>query len=159
VRAAPRLLALGLILAASQATAAGKKAEKDKPAKIVVKFKADKVVLGPDLKSATLTGHVRVTVGDVKITCKKLSLAYGGGKQVASFEARGKVKLVMKDLEAFAEELDYDAKARHVVMRGSCRVKSKSVDLTGEKISLALDTRKISIDKAAGTIDMGNQTF
>ena len=155
MRAALRLAVLGLALAGPQA-AAGEKAKKEKPAKIVVKFKADKVVLGPDLKSATLTGHVNVTVGDVKITCKKLSLAYGGGKQVASFEARGKVKLVMKDLEAFADELDYDAKARNVVMRGGCRVRSKSVDLTGERISLELDTRKISIDKAAGTIDMGN---
>lgn len=133
--------------------------KKDKPAKIVVKFKADKVVLGPDLKSATLTGNVRVQVGDVKITCKKLLLAYGGGKQVASFEARGKVKLEMADLAATAEELDYDAKARKVTMRGSCRVRSKSVDLTGESISLELDTRRISIDKAAGTIDIGNQTF
>ncbi len=159
MRAALRLATLGLVLAGPHALAAKDKAEKDKPAKIVVKFKADKVVLGPDLKSATLTGHVRVTVGDVQITCNKLSLAYGGGKQVASFEARGKVKLVMQDLEAFSEELDYDAKKRHVVMRGGCRVKSKSVDLTGEKISLELDTRKISIDMAAGTIDMGNQTF
>jgi len=159
VSAALRLAALGLVLAASHASAGKEKVEKDKPAKIVVKFKADKVVLGPDLRSATLTGHVRVTVGDVQITCKKLSLAYGGGKQVASFKARGKVKLVLQDLEAFADELDYDAKARKVVMRGSCRVKSKSVNLTGEKISLELDTRKIAIDKAAGTIDMGNQTF
>jgi len=157
MRAAPSILALGLLLAGPQASASGQEDGKDKPAKIVVKFKADKVVLGPDLKSATLTGHVRVTVGDVQITCKKLSLAYGGAKQVASFEARGKVKLVMKDLEAFAEELDYDAKARHVIMRGGCRVKSKSVDLTGEKISLELDSRKISIDKAAGTIDMGDK--
>ncbi len=157
MRAALRLAVLGLVLAGPHALAQKDKAAKEKPAKIVVKFKADKVVLGPDLKSATLTGHVRVTVGDVQITCKKLSLAYGGGKQVASFEARGKVKLAMQDLEAFAEELDYDAKARHVVMRGGCRVKSKNVDLTGEKISLELDTRKISIDKAAGTIDMGDQ--
>lgn len=151
------LLVAAWLACAVPASAGDTKAQK--PAKIIVKFKADKVVLGPNLKSATLTGHVRVTVGDVKITCKKLSLAYGGGKQVASFEARGKVKLVMADLEATASELDYDAKAKKAVMRGDCRVKSKSVDLTGEKISLELDTRRISIDKASGTIDMGNQTF
>jgi lipopolysaccharide transport protein LptA len=156
VRATARILVVAASVAALPALAAG---PDEKPAKVVVRFKADKVVLGPDLGSATLTGHVKVNVGDVTITCKKLLIAYGGGKQVASFEARGKVRLVMEDLEATAAELDYDAEARTAVMRGGCTVKGRNVALTGETITLELDTRKISIDKASGTIDIAGQKF
>lgn len=159
-----RSRATGIAIAAAAVAlaslpASGQDTEKDKPQKIVVKFTADKVVLGADLKTAKLSGHVKVTIGEVSISCDKVALAYSGGKQVASFAARGKVRLVMADIEATGDELDYDALERSVVMRGSCRVRSKSVDLSGASISLDLDTRAVSIEKASGTIDIGGQTF
>jgi len=153
-----RLLAVLLALVPAVAVAADPPAEAPKK-KIVVKFKADKMVLGPNLKTATLTGHVKVTVGDVSISCKKLTLAYAPGKQVASFEACGKVQLAMGDLSATADELDYDAAARSVVLRGKCKVTSKNAELSGTRIGIDLDTRRITIDEASGTIDMQGQTF
>lgn len=149
---------LGILLVACIPALALAEGEPPKK-KLIVKFKADKMVLGSDLKTAVLTGHVKVTVSDVTITCKKLQLSYGKGKKVASFLARGKVKLVMGDLEATADRLEYDASTREALLEDNCQVQSKSVKLSGETIFIQLDTRKISIQKARGSIDIGNETF
>jgi lipopolysaccharide transport protein LptA len=151
-----------LWLGASLSLAAGAGAEEpagEGETKIVIRFRADKMVLGPDMKTATLTGHVKVTVSDVTITCRKLKLAYESGEKVASFAALGDVELVMDELKATADRLDYDARARKAVLGGGCKVVSRSVKLSGETISIEIDSRKIAIEKASGTIDISNETF
>ncbi len=156
-RASAIFVALAVLAGAA---AAGSEDGGQKPeAKLVIKFKAKKMVLGPDLKSATLTGGVKATVGEVSIGCKKLELSYGSGKKIASFEAEGDVTLTMGDLVASSQRLLYDAGERTALLEGGCKVKTKSVNLDGEAISIELDTGRISIEQASGTIDIGNQTF
>lgn len=147
-------LAIGLLACICLVGAAGAAtlpmASSDEPVHVV----ADSLEVNNKAQVANFIGRVKVTQGDVKITCDRLSVHYDqeakakktkskgmldGGGQVRKIVAHGHVKVVQKDRIAVGRKATYWAGGRKMLLEGKATVWRGKNQVSGDKITLFLD--------------------
>ncbi len=126
-----------------------------------IHIKSDMLVASSNKNLAEFKGHVRVTRGNMVITCERLKLFYKrgamaesssnpGGNSIERIVAKENVKIRMDDRLAFADHAEYMLSSGDIILTGDpVKVSSGNTFITGYKITLSPDGR-INVQPSPG---------
>jgi lipopolysaccharide export system protein LptA len=77
---------------------------------------------------------------------------YDDSGQVTMLDLRGGVEMRQADRRAVAENADYDARTRELVLTGQPRLYDGNDVLVGDRIAVALDSKQVRVDRARGRL-------
>jgi lipopolysaccharide transport protein LptA len=86
---------------------------------------SDRLDLDLKAKRALLEGHVRLSRGELRLTCEKLVIDYAGKEgalRVARAKGTGSVEIELRGAKALTPEADYDVDAQHIALKGPVRL-------------------------------------
>jgi len=101
---------------------------------------------------ARFTDDVVVRRGDVVVRGPRMDAHYDSSGQLTHLYLRGGVELRQGERRAVAENADYDARAREVLLTGEPRVFDRGDVLVGERIGMALDSHEVRVERAHGRL-------
>jgi lipopolysaccharide export system protein LptA len=117
---------------------------------------ADRLELDLEAKTATLTGHVKLTRGPLAIACEHLDARYDQVPHVTWARATGGVTLSMQGATAEAPELELDLASRTAVLAGGVRIGRGQGWIAAERATVQLDSGKIAMNGVRGVLPMGS---
>jgi lipopolysaccharide export system protein LptA len=132
------------------------------PADAPVRISADRLLADMDGRTAEFLGHVVAVQGDTEITAARLKVFYAqgaGGQEsgpaaqgtIERIEASGEVVIHFEENVAHAERAVYTAADGLLVLTGDqARILSGPNTVAGGRITLHRQTRRITVEKAAG---------
>jgi lipopolysaccharide export system protein LptA len=77
---------------------------------------------------------------------------YDDSGQLTTLYLRGGVEMRQGDRRALAQNADYDARTRELVLTGEPRLFDRGDVLVGERIGLALDSHEVRVERAHGRL-------
>lgn len=118
---------------------------KDQP----VQVEADQLAVNQKDGTATFTGNVQITQGEMLLSAPVVNIVYAeDSKKVVSLHASGGVTLVNGPDAAEAQEADYDIEAGTVLLTGKVLLTQGQNVMSGERVTIDLD---------AGTAEVGGR--
>nr|WP_255356665.1 lipopolysaccharide transport periplasmic protein LptA [Thioclava sp. SK-1] len=151
-----RILTLALTLAlpipalAQTVAFGGIKGDSSAPVEIT----ADQLEVNQDTGQATFTGDVLVIQGDMRLNASVLKVDYGSGdaSQVQTITASGSVVLVSPSEAAESDAAVYDVPNGNLVMTGNVLLTQGQNVMSGQKLTVDMDTGKGQMDGRVRTI-------
>jgi len=146
MRSVPVLALLGAGLLASAAIA---QSRHDSSAPF--DFSADQGELQDKAGRGTLTGHVVIRQAEMTLTADRVVLTYtgkitDGSPEVARVDATGSVTLTRPNQNARSQYGVYDVNRRVVIMLGGVTLNQGANTVSGNRLTLNLDTNRAVID-------------
>jgi lipopolysaccharide transport protein LptA len=126
--------------------------EADEAPQLPTRVEASRLSLDRSERLARFTDDVVVRRGDVVVRGPRMDAHYDSSGQLTHLYLRGGVELRQGDRRAVAQNADYDARTREVLLTGDPRVFDRGDVLVGERIALALDTHEIRVERAHGRL-------
>ena len=123
----------------------------DEP-QLPTRVEASRLALDRSERLARFTDDVVVRRGDVIVRGPRMDAHYDSSGQVTTLVLRGGVELRQGDRRAVAQNADYDARTREVVLTGEPRLFDRGDVLVGERIALALDSHEVRVERAHGRL-------
>jgi lipopolysaccharide transport protein LptA len=123
----------------------------DEP-QLPTRVEAARMSLDRSERLARFTDDVVVRRGDVVVRGPRMDAHYDDSGQLTHLYLRGGVEVRQGERRAVAENADYDARTREVLLTGEPRVFDRGDVLVGERIALALDSREIRVERAHGRL-------
>ena len=115
-----------------------------------VEVAADELSVNQQDGTATLTGNVVVTQGDMILSAQNVLVNYQEGTQkISNLQASGSVTLVSGPDAAEAQNAVYDLEAGTVLLTGNVLLSQGDNVMTGERITIDLES---GTAKAAGRV-------
>lgn len=106
-----------------------------------VQVEADELAVNQKDGTATFTGDVRISQGEMLLSAPLVLVVYAeGSKKIVRLKASGGVTVVNGPDAAEAQNADYDIDAGTVLLTGKVLVTQGQNVLTGERIVINLDT-------------------
>jgi len=90
--------------------------------------------------------------GDVVVRGPRMDAHYDASGELTHLYLRGGVELRQGDRRALAENADYDARTREVLLTGEPRLFDRGDVLVGERIAMALDSHEVRVERAHGRL-------
>jgi len=115
----------------------------------MVDIRADQVEMDQKTGVVLFRGTVTVTRGDIHLSCQNLTAEYTSGDLVR-LVAKGQVKAQTGTTVVTAETAIFDPVKNRIDLSGTPRVEKDGSHLTGEAVTLWLDTEKVVVRKAKG---------
>lgn len=141
-------LALGVMSIASNLAA-------DEPKKDdAIEMSADTVDIDAQAKTASFSGHVKLSRADLHVACPKLDVRYEDGAKPISAKATGGVVAEAKGMKAEAPEALLDLTTHTLAFSGGVKVTQGAAWLAAEKAVLNLDTGKITLTQVKGALPL-----
>jgi lipopolysaccharide export system protein LptA len=119
---------------------------------IATRVEADKLFLDKSERLAHFTDDVVVRRGDVTVRGPKMDAHYDASGQVTVLDLRGGVEMQQAERRAVAQNADYDARTRELILTGQPRLYEGDDVLVGERIAVALDSKQVRVDRARGRL-------
>lgn len=120
---------------------------------VATRVDADKLFLDKSERLAHFTEDVVVRRGDVTVRGPKMDAHYDDSGQVTTLDLSGGVEMRQGDRRAVAENAEYDARTRELVLTGGQpRLYDGDDVLVGDRIAVALDSRQVRVDRARGRL-------
>jgi lipopolysaccharide transport protein LptA len=126
--------------------------EADEASQLPTRVEASRLSLDRSERLARFTDDVVVRRGDVVVRGPRMDAHYDSSGELTHLYLRGGVELRQGDRRAVAQNADYDARTREVLLTGDPRVFDRGDVLVGERIALALDTHEIRVERAHGRL-------
>lgn len=121
-----------------------------------VDIRADRAQADGRSHHATFEGSVVVTRGDLALRCERLQVTYDPeAGQVVRAEASGGVRIVMGDRRATGAEATWDLVAGVVEIEGSPTLAEGRSVLSGERIRVFVDARRVECERCRAVVDSG----
>jgi lipopolysaccharide export system protein LptA len=143
------LLVMTVVLAASGRLAADPAPPKKAEPLVMA---AESVEIDVDAKTAVLTGKVKLTRGEMKVSCPRVDVKYDQVPHVTWARGTGGVVAEVKGVKAEAPAVEIDLAAQTVVLTGGVRVTQGEGWLTAERATVHTDTGKITLSEVKGSI-------
>jgi lipopolysaccharide export system protein LptA len=119
---------------------------------VATRVEADRLFLDRSERLAHFTDDVVVRRGDVTVRGPRMDAHYDETGQVTILGLRGGVEMRQADRRAVAQNADYDARTRELVLTGQPRLYDGDDVLVGEKIGMALDSKQVRVERAHGKL-------
>ena len=116
--------------------------------------KADQLFVDHEKKSAHFEGHVRATVGVLKVSCDRLDLTYDASGEIVALVASGGVTVTHTSSTAVAGTARLDAKKGILILEGNPSLTRGPHRLQGSRIAFHLETGRLEVDDAKGTFSL-----
>jgi len=123
----------------------------DEP-QLPTRVEAARMSLDRSERLARFTDDVVVRRGDVVVRGPRMDAHYDQSGQLTHLYLRGGVEVRQGERRAEAQEADYDARTREVLLTGEPRVFDRGDVLVGERIALALDSHEVRVERAHGRL-------
>ncbi|MCK6526260.1 LptA/OstA family protein [Myxococcota bacterium] len=121
-----------------------------------VDIRADRAQADARSHHATFEGSVVVTRGELALRCERLRVTYDPeAGQVVRAEASGGVRIVMGDRQATGAEAAWDLVAGVVELQGSPTLAEGRSVLSGERIRVFVDARRVECERCRAVVDSG----
>lgn len=105
-----------------------------------VQVEADQLAVNQKDGTATFTGDVRISQGDMLLSAPNVHVIYAeDSKKIVRLQANGGVTLVSGPDAAEAQAADYDIDAATVLLTGNVLVTQGQNVVTGDKVTINLD--------------------
>lgn len=143
------LLPLGLVLALSASAPAAAQTRHDSNAPI--DFAAGTINLDDRANRVVLSGAVRITQAEMRLTAARVTVSYtgeivDGSPQVSRLDASGGVTVTRPDQSANGQYAVYDLNRRVITMIGAVTLRQGANVVQGGRLSINLDTGRATID-------------
>ena len=112
---------------------------------------AAKAVLEENARLVRLSGNVRILQSDngLEIKAERVTLRFGAGGSLGSFQAEGKVTITQPGRVISAERASSSNKMRTIILSGKARMRQKGqFDLSSETLEVHTDSRRGVIQSA-----------
>ena len=119
---------------------------------MATRVEADRLFLDKSERLAHFSDGVVVRRGDVTVRGPRMDAHYDDSGQVTMLGLRGGVEMRQADRRAVAQNADYDARTRELVLTGQPRLYDGDDVLVGEKIGMALDSKQVHVERAHGKV-------
>jgi lipopolysaccharide export system protein LptA len=151
--AAPLAVSAGTIAASPQA---GSQAPPGpaQPVSEALDMTADRLELDIEAKTAILTGHVKLSRAEMKVSCPRVDVRYDRVPHVTWARGSGGVVAEVKGVRAEAPEVEIDLPARTLDLRGGVRLTRGDGWLTAERASINMATAKVTLSDVKGSIPL-----
>jgi lipopolysaccharide transport protein LptA len=116
------------------------------------RVEATRLSLDRSERLARFTDDVVVRRGDVTVRGPRMDARYDAAGQLTHLYLRGGVEMKQGDRRAVAQNADYDAATRELVLTGEPRLFDRGDVLVGDKIGLALDSHEVRVERAHGRL-------
>ena len=124
---------------------------KDAP-ELPTRVEASRLSLDRSERLARFTDDVVVRRGDVVVRGPLMDAHYDSSGQLTHLYLRGGVELRQGDRRAVAENADYDARTREMILTGDPRLFDRGDVLVGERIAMQLDSHEVRVERAHGRL-------
>ncbi|HKC61679.1 MAG TPA: LptA/OstA family protein [Myxococcales bacterium] len=125
--------------------------ESDEP-QLPTRVEASRLSLDRSERLARFTDDVVVRRGDVVVRGPRMDAHYDSSGQLTHLYLRGGVELRQGERRAVAQNADYDARTREMVLTGEPRLFERGDVLVGERIAVALDSHEVRVERAHGRL-------
>jgi lipopolysaccharide transport protein LptA len=126
--------------------------EADEAPQLPTRIEASRLSLDRSERLARFTDDVVVRRGDVVVRGPRMDAHYDSSGELTHLYLRGGVELRQGERRAVAQNADYDARTREVLLTGEPRLFDRGDVLVGERIGLALDTHEVRVERAHGRL-------
>lgn len=116
------------------------------------RVEAARLSLDRSQRLAHFTDDVVVRRGDVVVRGPRMDAHYDASGQLTNLYLRGGVEVRQGDRRAEAQNADYDARTRELILTGEPRLLDRGDVLVGERIAMALDTHEVRVERAHGRL-------
>src|ERR1700733_15226056 len=117
-----------------------------------LQMSADRLELDVEAKTASLTGHVKLTRGAMTVSCPRVDVRYDHVPHVIWARGSGGVVAEGRGVRAEARDLEIDLKARAMELRGGVRLTRGEGWITAEQASINIATGKVTLSEVKGSI-------
>jgi lipopolysaccharide transport protein LptA len=101
---------------------------------------------------ARFTDDVVMRRGDVVVRGPRMDARYDDSGQLTTLYLRGGVEMRQGDRRALAQNADYDARTRELILTGEPRLFDRGDVLVGERIAMTLDSHEVRVERAHGRL-------
>ncbi|HYZ87883.1 MAG TPA: LptA/OstA family protein [Myxococcales bacterium] len=101
---------------------------------------------------ARFTDDVVVRRGDVVVRGPRMDARYDDSGQLTTLYLRGGVEMRQGDRRALAQNADYDARTRELILTGEPQLFDRGDVLVGDRIAMALDSHEVRVERAHGRL-------
>ena len=126
--------------------------EDKEDADLPTRVEAQKLSLDRSARLARFTDDVVMRRGDLVARGPRMDARYDSSGQLTQLHLRGGVELRQGDRRAVAQNADYDARTREMILTGDPRLFDRGDVLVGERIAMALDSREVRVERAHGRL-------
>jgi len=113
---------------------------------------ADSVEIDAEAKTAVLTGHVKLTRGDLTLACPRVDARFGQESHVTWAKGTGGVVAEVKGVRAEAPSAEIDLAAKTVALAGGVKLTQGEGWMTAERATIHTDTGKVTLTDVKGSI-------
>ena len=124
---------------------------KDAP-ELPTRVEASRLSLDRSERLARFTDDVVMRRGDMVVRGPRMDAHYDSAGQLTHLHLRGGVELRQGDRRAVAENADYDARTREMILTGDPRLFDRGDVLVGERIAMQLDSHEVRVERAHGRL-------
>jgi len=125
----------------------------DRPPKVQVE--SDRLRIDHRARTAAFSGNVRARYGELDLSCDSMDVAYGEDGAVVSLRANGGVTVRRGEATATARTARLDARLGLLVLEGGPVLTQGQHRLEGARITVALATGEVDVERARGIFQMG----
>jgi lipopolysaccharide export system protein LptA len=119
---------------------------------------ADHLDLDLEAKSATLTGHVKVSRQGLELTCGRLDVRYDQVPNVTWAKGAGGVVAEVRGVHAEAPAVELDAVKQTLELQGGVKITRGDGWITADHATVQLATGKISMHDVRGSMPLSSAT-
>ncbi|MCU0661246.1 MAG: LptA/OstA family protein [Myxococcota bacterium] len=119
-----------------------------------VEISADRLEVRHSEGRASFEGHVRAFFGKLRLECASLQVRYDDAGQVSHLAAKGPLSVYKGDMSATAQRAALDVGRGVLVLEGNPRLTSGPHKLSGERVTVHLETGQMEIERATGTFEL-----
>jgi lipopolysaccharide transport protein LptA len=126
--------------------------EAEDATELPTRVEAARLSLDRSERLARFTDDVVMRRGDVVVRGPRMDAHYDESGQLTHLYLRGGVEMRQGDRRALAENADYDARTRELILTGEPRLFDRGDVLVGERIAMALDSHEVRVERAHGRL-------
>jgi lipopolysaccharide transport protein LptA len=116
------------------------------------RVEASRLSLDRSERLARFTEDVVMRRGDMVVRGPRMDAHYDSTGQLTRLHLRGGVELRQGDRRAVAQNADYDARTREMILTGEPRLFDRGDVLVGERIAMQLDSHEVRVERAHGRL-------
>ncbi|HWE25229.1 MAG TPA: LptA/OstA family protein [Myxococcales bacterium] len=116
------------------------------------RVEAARLSLDRSARLARFNDDVVVRRGDLVVRGPRMDAHYDSSGQLTNLYLRGGVEVRQGDRRAEAQNADYDARTRELILTGDPRLLDRGDVLAGERIALTVDSHEVRVERAHGRL-------
>lgn len=123
----------------------------------VLDVSADRLDLDVQAKTAVLTGAVRLSKGNIRVSCPRVDARYDDAAKIVWAKGSGGVVAELGGARAEAPEVEIDMAQKTLELRGGVRITRGAGFLTAERATMNMATSKITMSDVKGSVPVGGK--